>query len=102
MSTVGVVRRAALVCRDDRSVGPPSLLDRAYRIESPGARACRRVRAINFVIGARGIESLKVSRSINRRESKTGIQAPGAGIPVRIRPMPADDRIEAVRRILRP
>ena len=33
-------------------------------------------------------------------DSKTWIQAPGSGVPVRISPLPADDRIEAVRRIL--
>ena len=35
-------------------------------------------------------------------DSKTWIQAVGTGIPVRIRPLPSDDRIEAVRRILQP
>ncbi len=33
-------------------------------------------------------------------DSTTWIQAVGTGIPVRIRPLPSDDRIEAVRRIL--
>ena len=35
-------------------------------------------------------------------DSKTWIQAVGTGIPVRIRPLPSGDRIEAVRRILQP
>ena len=35
-------------------------------------------------------------------DSKTWIQAVGTGIPVRIRPLPSDDKIEAVRRILQP
>ena len=35
-------------------------------------------------------------------DSKTWIQAVGTGTLVRIRPLPSDDRIEAVRRILQP
>ncbi len=35
-------------------------------------------------------------------DAKTWIQAPGSGMEVRIRPLPSDDRIESVRRILTP